>query len=63
MPEGPITRREMDIAASVQKVTTEIVLAIARKARVLTGHRNLTMAGGVALELRGRGRIGPEGHI
>ena len=49
VPEGPITRREMDIAASVQKVTTEIVLAIARKARVLTGHRNLTMAGGVAL--------------
>ncbi|HVT15791.1 MAG TPA: carbamoyltransferase [Thermoanaerobaculia bacterium] len=48
-PESPITRREMDLARSIQEVTEEVVLKLARHARGLTGKRNLCMAGGVAL--------------
>ena len=48
-PESPITQREMDIAKSIQDVTEEIVLKLARHAREITGKRNLCMAGGVAL--------------
>ena len=48
-PEAPITRREMDLARSIQAVTEEIVLAAARHARDLTGKRHLCLAGGVAL--------------
>ncbi len=47
--ESMITQREMDLAASIQKVTEEIVLRMARTARSLTGSRNLCIAGGVAL--------------
>ncbi|MEE2674418.1 MAG: carbamoyltransferase [Myxococcota bacterium] len=60
-PETEITQREMDIAASIQLVTEEIVLRIARHAHELTGARNLTMAGGVALNCVGNGRILREG--
>jgi carbamoyltransferase len=48
-PESPIGRREMDLARSIQEVTEEVVLKLAREARQLTGKRNLCMAGGVAL--------------
>ncbi len=48
-PETPITRREMDLARSIQEVTEEVVLRLARHARELTGKRNLCLAGGVAL--------------
>jgi carbamoyltransferase len=48
-PESPVTRREMDLARSIQEVTEEIVLKLARTARELTGKRHLCMAGGVAL--------------
>ncbi len=48
-PESPIGQREMDLAKSIQEVTEEIVLKLARHARELTGKRNLCMAGGVAL--------------
>ena len=47
--EARITRREMDIAASVQRVTEEVVLGLARHAREITGKRHLCLAGGVAL--------------
>ncbi len=47
--ESTITQREMDLAASIQNVTEEIVLRMARTARALTGSRNLVLAGGVAL--------------
>ena len=40
-PESRITRREMDLAASVQKVTEEVMLGLARHARELTGKRDL----------------------
>ena len=47
--ESAITQREMDLAASIQKVTEEIVLRMARTARELTGSKYLCLAGGVAL--------------
>ncbi len=59
--ESEITQREMDIAASIQAVTEEIVLKIARYAHELTGATKLTMAGGVALNCVGNGRILREG--
>ncbi|HEX2258822.1 MAG TPA: carbamoyltransferase [Actinomycetota bacterium] len=48
-PEEPITQRDMDIAASIQKVTNEIVLRAGRHLHELTGAKKLCMAGGVAL--------------
>jgi len=59
--EGPLTQREMDMAASIQVVTEEIMLKCARHAHRLTGSRNLVMAGGVALNCVGNGRILREG--
>jgi len=47
--EAMITQREMDMAASIQKVTEEIVLRMARTAKALTGAKYLCLAGGVAL--------------
>lgn len=57
MPESRITRREMDIAASVQKVTEEILLLLAHHAKELTGADNLVLAGGVALNCVANGKI------
>ena len=48
-PESPIGVREMDLARSIQEVTEEVVLKLARHARELTGKRHLCLAGGVAL--------------
>jgi carbamoyltransferase len=48
-PESPIGVREMDLARSIQEVTEEVVLKLARHARELTGKRYLCLAGGVAL--------------
>jgi len=56
-PESPITEREMDLAASIQQVTEEIMLRCAVHAHRLTGLRNLCLAGGVALNCVGNGRI------
>lgn len=56
-PESPITRREMNIAASVQKVTEEAVLKTARHLREITGKSNLVMAGGVALNCVANGLL------
>ena len=56
-PESPLTQREMDIAASVQKVTEEVMLRTARHVARETGMRNLVMAGGVALNCVGNGHI------
>src|SRR5210317_7021 len=47
--ETELTQREMDLAASVQKVTEDIVLELARGIAKETGERNLCLAGGVAL--------------
>ena len=56
-PETPITQREMDIAASVQAVTEEAVLRMAKYAREITGAENLCMAGGVALNCVANGKL------
>ncbi len=56
-PESAITRREMNLAASVQKVTEEIVLKTARHLRELTGKKNIVMAGGVALNCVANGLL------
>jgi len=60
-PETQITRREMDLAASVQKVTEEILLRIARHVHNRTGMENLCLAGGVALNCVANGRLLREG--
>jgi carbamoyltransferase len=60
-PESPISKREMDIARSIQEVTEEIVLKLARHAREITGKRNLCMAGGVALNCVANGVLLREG--
>jgi carbamoyltransferase len=59
--EGPITEREMDIAASIQHVIEEIVLRMARHVQARTGQRHLCMAGGVALNCVANGRLLREG--
>jgi carbamoyltransferase len=56
-PESAITRREMDLAASVQLVTNEAMLRMARYARAVTGKRHLCLAGGVALNCVANGKI------
>jgi carbamoyltransferase len=60
-PESPLTQREMDIAASIQRVTEEIVLRMARHVHAKTGERNLCLAGGVALNCVANGRVLREG--
>lgn len=56
-PESPLTQREMDLAASVQAVTEEVVLKLARFARQETGERHLCLAGGVALNCVANGKL------
>jgi carbamoyltransferase len=59
--ESPLTQREMDLAASIQQVTEEIMLRAARHVHEQTGQKNLCLAGGVALNCVGNGRILREG--
>ena len=47
--DDELTQREMDLAASVQKIVEEVMLKISRSIRKETGERNLCLAGGVAL--------------
>lgn len=56
-PESPLTEREFDLAASVQQVTEEVVIRLARTARGLTGERRLCLAGGVALNCVANGKL------
>jgi len=60
-PESRLTQRDMDLARSVQEVTEEIMLRAARHAHDVTGLSNLVLAGGVALNCVGNGRILREG--
>ena len=60
-PESEITQREMDLAASVQQVTEDILLRIARHVHAKTGAKHLCLAGGVALNCVANGRILREG--
>ena len=56
-PEAPLTQRDMDLAASIQAVTEEAVLRMARHVRRETGERRLVMAGGVALNCVANGKL------
>ncbi|MBM0274962.1 carbamoyltransferase family protein [Micromonospora tarensis] len=60
-PEGALTEREFDLAASVQQVTEEVMLRLAATARELTGERRLCLAGGVALNCVGNGKLAEAG--
>lgn len=60
-PDTPMEERFMDIAASIQAITEEIMIKLARHAHAVTGHRNLCLAGGVALNCVGNGKILKEG--
>ncbi len=65
-PEARLSQREMDLAASVQKVCEDVMLAVVRNVHKVTGLPNLCLAGGVALNCVGNGRIlreGPFEHL
>jgi len=56
-PEAPLTQRELDLARSIQEVTEEAVLRMARTVRRETGQRDLCLAGGVALNCVANGKL------
>ena len=56
-PEAALEQRHMDLAASIQQATGEIMVKLARHARQATGEENLCLAGGVALNCVGNGQI------
>lgn len=60
-PETKLTQREMDLARSIQEVTEEVMLRLSRTVHRETGEDNLCLAGGVALNCVGNGRILREG--
>jgi len=60
-PESPLTQREMDLARSIQNITEEVMLKMTSFAHRETGLRDLCLAGGVALNCVGNGRILREG--
>jgi carbamoyltransferase len=62
-PESPLEQRHMDLAASIQAVTEDVVLRIGRHIRSLTGMRHLVLAGGVALNCVANGRLLREGDF
>lgn len=55
--EGTLTQREMDLAASIQAVTEEVVIKLAKSIRKSTGQKNLCLAGGVALNCVANGKL------
>lgn len=56
-PDEPLTERHKNLAASIQSVMEEVMLKMAQHAKSITGMNNLVMAGGVALNCVGNGRI------
>jgi carbamoyltransferase len=60
-PESAIEQRHMDLAASIQAVTEDVMLAMSRTLYEQTGQRRLVLAGGVALNCVGNGRLQREG--
>ena len=60
-PETDLTQKEMDLARSVQEVTENVMLKQARYVKQVSGERNLCLAGGVALNCVGNGKILREG--
>ncbi|MCE2947086.1 MAG: carbamoyltransferase [Betaproteobacteria bacterium] len=62
-PESLLTQREMDLAASIQAVTDEVMIRLSRSVAAETGHRNLCLAGGVALNCVANGKVLRDGHF
>ncbi|MFB9265941.1 carbamoyltransferase [Bradyrhizobium erythrophlei] len=62
-PEDQLDQRHMDLAASVQKATEEIVLRLTRSLASETGSRNLCLAGGVALNCVANGKVLRDGKF
>ncbi len=62
-PEDRVTQREMDLAASIQAVTEEVMLRLTRALARETGQKNLCMAGGVALNCVANGKILRDGRF
>ncbi|OGX08698.1 MAG: hypothetical protein A2Z88_11580, partial [Omnitrophica WOR_2 bacterium GWA2_47_8] len=62
-PESKITQRDMDLARSIQEVTEEIMLKMANHVHKVTGKENLCLAGGVALNCVGNGKILRDGKF
>jgi carbamoyltransferase len=62
-PESPLTQREMDLARSVQDVTEEIMIRLTRNLHSETGLPNLCLAGGVALNCVGNGKVLRDGRF
>lgn len=60
-PESPLTEREFDLAASVQAVTEDVMVRLARTARERTGESRLCLAGGVALNCVANGKVIEDG--
>ncbi len=62
-PETWLTQREMDLAASIQAVTEEVVLRLTRSVAAETNSRNLCLAGGVALNCVANGKVLKDGRF
>jgi carbamoyltransferase len=62
-PEEPLSQRHMDLAASIQRVTEDVVLRMTRALAAETGCRNLCLAGGVALNCVANGKILRDGNF
>jgi carbamoyltransferase len=62
-PADPVTQRDMDLAASVQQATEEVVLRLTRAVVAETGVRDLCLAGGVALNCVANGKILRDGRV
>jgi carbamoyltransferase len=62
-PDQPIEQRHMDLAASIQAVTEDVLLALTRDIAAKTGMRNLCLAGGVALNCVANGKILRDGRF
>jgi carbamoyltransferase len=62
-PEEPLTQRHMDLAASIQAVTEEVVLRLTRGLAAETGIKNLCLAGGVALNCVANGKVLRDGKF
>lgn len=62
-PDDKLTQRDMDLAASIQAVTEEVILKLARSVARETGERNLCLAGGVALNCVANGKLLRDGHF
>jgi carbamoyltransferase len=62
-PEQLLTQREMDLAASIQAVTEEVVLRLTRALATKTGQKNLCLAGGVALNCVANGKVLRDGKF